>query len=199
MLARDEVNPFTEKQIEPAEWSDLVRAAIEGQLPHGMGVTRLAELPAEWSRQHKVLGLPAHLGGRSVVAKLASSISQSISAIGIAKDDCVPASNSHGRGPAAESPPAPSRRTEADAVVLFYRARSFLAGWKSIEQRIPITWTNCHFGGRRPWFVCWVRANDDTAGVASPCCTPLANCSHVDAVVDLLTLPPTFIQWQLEF
>ena len=75
MLARDEVNPFTEKQIEPAEWSDLVRAAIEGRLPHGMGVTRLAELPAEWSRQHKVLGLPAHLGGRSVVAKLASSMS----------------------------------------------------------------------------------------------------------------------------
>ena len=41
-------------------------------------------------------------------------------------------------------------RTEVDAVVLIYRARSFLAGWKSIEQRVPITWINCHFGGRRP-------------------------------------------------
>jgi hypothetical protein len=38
---------------------DLVRAAIEGRLPHGMGVTRLADLPVEWSRQHHVLGLPA--------------------------------------------------------------------------------------------------------------------------------------------
>jgi len=38
---------------------DLVRAAIERRLPHGMGFTRLADLPAEWSRQHQVLGLPA--------------------------------------------------------------------------------------------------------------------------------------------
>ena len=37
---------------------DLVRAAIEGRLPHGMGVTRLADLPAEWSRQYQMLGLP---------------------------------------------------------------------------------------------------------------------------------------------
>jgi DNA invertase Pin-like site-specific DNA recombinase len=38
---------------------DLVKAAIEGRLPHGMGLTRLCELPAEWSRQHRVLGLAA--------------------------------------------------------------------------------------------------------------------------------------------
>jgi hypothetical protein len=38
---------------------DLVRAAIEGRLPHGMGVTRLFDLPAERSRQHQMLGLPA--------------------------------------------------------------------------------------------------------------------------------------------
>ena len=36
---------------------DLVRAAIEGRLPHGMGVTRFADLPAEWSRQRRILGL----------------------------------------------------------------------------------------------------------------------------------------------
>jgi site-specific DNA recombinase len=36
---------------------DLVKAAIEGRLPHGMGVTRLVDLPAEWSRQHQILGL----------------------------------------------------------------------------------------------------------------------------------------------
>ena len=39
---------------------DLVKAAIEGRLPHGMGVGRLADLPAEWSKQYQVLGLPAH-------------------------------------------------------------------------------------------------------------------------------------------
>ena len=36
---------------------DLVKAAIDGRLPHGMGVTRLADLPAEWSRQRQILGL----------------------------------------------------------------------------------------------------------------------------------------------
>jgi site-specific DNA recombinase len=36
---------------------DLVKAAIEGRLPHGMGVARLADLPVEWPRQHDILGL----------------------------------------------------------------------------------------------------------------------------------------------
>lgn len=35
----------------------LVEAAIEGRLPYGIGVTRLIDLPAEWSRQHEALGL----------------------------------------------------------------------------------------------------------------------------------------------
>ena len=38
----------------------LVKAAIDGRLPHGMGVVRLADLPAEWSKQHQRLGLPSH-------------------------------------------------------------------------------------------------------------------------------------------
>jgi hypothetical protein len=38
---------------------NLVKAAIEGRLPYGMGVTRLCELPPEWSRQYRVLGLTA--------------------------------------------------------------------------------------------------------------------------------------------
>src|SRR5262249_13050385 len=37
---------------------DLVRAAIEGRLPRGIGVTRLRDSPVEWSRQHAMLGLP---------------------------------------------------------------------------------------------------------------------------------------------
>jgi site-specific DNA recombinase len=35
---------------------DLVKAAIDGRLPFGMGVVRLSDLPAEWSRQHLMLG-----------------------------------------------------------------------------------------------------------------------------------------------
>jgi site-specific DNA recombinase len=35
---------------------DLVKAAIDGRLPHGMGVVRLSDMPAEWSRQHMMLG-----------------------------------------------------------------------------------------------------------------------------------------------
>jgi hypothetical protein len=30
-----------------------------GRLPRGMGVARLRDMPAEWSRQHLMLGLPA--------------------------------------------------------------------------------------------------------------------------------------------
>jgi site-specific DNA recombinase len=37
---------------------DLVKAAIDGRLPHGMGVTRLTDLPAEWSKQHHMLDIP---------------------------------------------------------------------------------------------------------------------------------------------
>jgi site-specific DNA recombinase len=38
---------------------DLVKAAIEGRLPYGMGIARLTDLPAEWSRQYQMLGLPS--------------------------------------------------------------------------------------------------------------------------------------------
>ena len=31
--------------------------------------------------------------------------------------------------------------------------------WKPIEQRVPITWTVCQLGGRRPWFTCSVYFN----------------------------------------
>jgi hypothetical protein len=46
-------------------------------------------------------------------------------------------------------------KTEHDAVVLMYRFR--LRGtteWKDVRQRVPLTWTACALGGRRPWFCC---------------------------------------------
>jgi hypothetical protein len=36
---------------------DLVKAAIEGRLPRGIGIARLTDLPASWSDQRKALGL----------------------------------------------------------------------------------------------------------------------------------------------
>ena len=48
--------------------------------------------------------------------------------------------------------------------MLIYRVRSFLAEWKSTEQRVSITWTNCRFGGRRPWFTCSAHTNGRYCG-----------------------------------
>src|SRR6201984_33948 len=39
---------------------DLVKAAVEGRLPRGIGVERLRDAPAEWSRQFEALGLNPH-------------------------------------------------------------------------------------------------------------------------------------------
>ena len=36
---------------------DLVRAAVEGRLPRGVGVSRLIDPPIEWPRQWQMLGL----------------------------------------------------------------------------------------------------------------------------------------------
>ncbi len=47
-----------------------------------------------------------------------------------------------------------SVRAERDAVVLSG------AG----EQRVPITWTACHLGGQRPWFVCSAYSNGRHCG-----------------------------------
>ncbi len=35
----------------------LVKAAVEGRLPHGIGVARMLELPHGWARQYEILGL----------------------------------------------------------------------------------------------------------------------------------------------
>jgi hypothetical protein len=45
--------------------------------------------------------------------------------------------------------------TENDAILLTYRVRRLGASdWKDIRQHVPLTWTNVHLGGRRPWFKC---------------------------------------------
>lgn len=40
------------------------------------------------------------------------------------------------------------------AVTLDYQSRSALGEWESLEYRVCIEWTDCNYGGRRPWFLC---------------------------------------------
>jgi hypothetical protein len=42
---------------------------------------------------------------------------------------------------------------------LDYRSRSHGEDSQSVHQRVPIRWTPCRLGGKRPWFVCDVAAN----------------------------------------
>jgi hypothetical protein len=56
-------------------------------------------------------------------------------------------------------------RTEAQTVVLMFRSRiSDDSEWKSVEQRVPLTWTDCHLGGGRAWFRCNVCSNGEFCG-----------------------------------
>src|SRR6266498_5804275 len=41
----------------------LVKAAVEGRLPHGIGVARMLELPPGWARQYEILGLAPPASG----------------------------------------------------------------------------------------------------------------------------------------
>jgi site-specific DNA recombinase len=51
--------PKDSRPIRSETRATVVKAAINGRLPHGMGVARLCDLPAEWSRQRQMLGLAA--------------------------------------------------------------------------------------------------------------------------------------------
>jgi hypothetical protein len=45
-------------------------------------------------------------------------------------------------------------RTEVDRVILDYKSRSYGGEWKPMEYPVRLEWTDCNFGGRRPWFLC---------------------------------------------
>lgn len=50
-------------------------------------------------------------------------------------------------------------------VVLSYRSRPAASDeWEDVEQRVLLSWTTCHLGGERPWFICSVYANDVYCG-----------------------------------
>jgi hypothetical protein len=46
-------------------------------------------------------------------------------------------------------------RTEPDAVILtLWSQNPRDKKGTLVEQPVPLTWTTCHVGGERPWFVC---------------------------------------------
>jgi hypothetical protein len=47
-----------------------------------------------------------------------------------------------------------SVRIGRDEAILSFRISQEGAEWVPVEQHVPIVWTACHFGGRRPWFGC---------------------------------------------
>jgi hypothetical protein len=45
-------------------------------------------------------------------------------------------------------------RIEPDSMMLVQRRQNDANERNLVGQRVSIVWTNCHFGSRRPWFVC---------------------------------------------
>ena len=50
-------------------------------------------------------------------------------------------------------------RAEGTQVTLAYRYKRWGSEWQDVEQIVPLDWTDCHFGGQRPWFTCAARSN----------------------------------------
>jgi hypothetical protein len=81
------------------------------------------------------------------------------------RDDCLPPALrfswkwTRGDMPSGDIP------IRTDAIWLTYRVRRFGASeWKDIQQRVHLTWTKCHLGGRRPWLQCPISSNGKYCG-----------------------------------
>jgi hypothetical protein len=57
-------------------------------------------------------------------------------------------------GPCGEERGSISVACREDAVRLSYVMDSGTSRERQVSYDVPIAWTACHFGGRRPWFVC---------------------------------------------
>jgi hypothetical protein len=56
-------------------------------------------------------------------------------------------------------------RTEPDAVILMFKPSGAEGnGSRSVEQRLPLVWTRCHFGGARPWLRCTGHSDGQACG-----------------------------------
>jgi hypothetical protein len=55
--------------------------------------------------------------------------------------------------------------TQPDAVILVHRAcPPGATESRIVELQVPIIWTKCHLGGRRPWFKCLTTINGEVCG-----------------------------------
>ena len=43
---------------------------------------------------------------------------------------------------------------EAEIVLLYRTRRPGQEEWEDVQEEIQLDWTTCHYGGRRPWFLC---------------------------------------------
>ena len=59
-------------------------------------------------------------------------------------------------------------QVKTELVVLTYKARWPGREWQDIDERIGLSFSSCHYGGQRPWFVC-----------------PMAECGRAVAVLYL--------------
>jgi len=51
-------------------------------------------------------------------------------------------------------------RTGSDVMTLRFQCQDLVSSeWRLVEQNVPIAWTKCALGGRRPWFVCNFQIN----------------------------------------
>jgi len=45
-------------------------------------------------------------------------------------------------------------QTRPDRVILTYKHRGYGQDWKNESYPVYLDWTDCHLGGKRPWFLC---------------------------------------------
>ena len=47
-----------------------------------------------------------------------------------------------------------SYKAEHNTVRLIYKSRPYGGEWQDVDFKIPISWSDCRFGGSRPYFIC---------------------------------------------
>lgn len=45
-------------------------------------------------------------------------------------------------------------RTDLDRILLIYWQRARHGDWENVSYPVCLDWTDCHLGGKRPWFLC---------------------------------------------
>lgn len=45
-------------------------------------------------------------------------------------------------------------RADAEFLNVSYRTREYGGPWQPVEGAVRLAWSECHFGGRRPWLLC---------------------------------------------